>query len=372
MSRKLIIVLGVLVILAASYFMMDYFSSLKETPETEIPEEVARKVKAIPVAYEPVSYTISSTGRLGSQSYVDLISEVQGEILSGKIPLKKGQRFKKGDLLVRIYDEITDYNLKAAKSRFQNSIANILPDFKIDFPEDYQKIRDFFDALKIDKPLPELPVIDSDQQRIFLASRNILNDYFNIKSSEIQLSKHRIYAPFTGTYTDVMYEVGSIASPGSRLAKIINTSMLELEVPVPLQDVKWINKGDKVVVNSGEDAGEWTGTVVRKADYVDRNSQSVSVFISVSNKSDNPLYEGQYLNASFQGEVQGNAMEVPRRAVFNSDQVFIVINNTLQKARINIIKVSQQNMIINGLDEGTLVVVEPLVNVVEGTVVEVQ
>ncbi|NQT77044.1 MAG: efflux RND transporter periplasmic adaptor subunit [Bacteroidetes bacterium] len=371
MRRKFIVVISIIAILVISFLAMSYFTALKKTPETETPEEIARKVQALPVDYDRVSYTISSTGRLGSQSYVDIISEVQGEILPGNVPLKKGQRFRKGELLIRIYDEITDYNLKAAKSRFQNSIANILPDFKIDFPEDYQKIKDFFDLLKINEPLPELPVINSDQQRIFLASRNILNDYFSIKSSEIQLSKHRIFAPFNGTFTIVNLEVGSIASPGSRLARIINTSMLELEIPVAVSDVKWITKGDKVKVTSGDEAEEWTGTVVRKADYVDSQSQSVSVFISVQNNADHPLYEGQYLKAWFRGELTGQAMEIPRRAVFNSNEVFIVIDSTLKKAEINILKINQKSMIFNGLDEGVYVVVEPLVNASEGTMVEI-
>ena len=371
MRRKIIVVLSIIAIFFIAIMAMKYFSSMKESPETRTPENIARKVKALPVAYQPVSYVISSTGRLGSQSYVDIISEVQGEILKGNVPMKKGQRFKKGDLLIRIYDEVTDYNLKASKSRFQNSIANILPDFKIDFPEDYDKIKDFFDKLKIDKPLPELPEVTSDQQRIFLASRNILNDYFTIKTNEIQLAKHRIYAPFSGTFTEVMLEVGSIANPGSRLARIINTGMLELEVPVHVADIKWINKGDKVVVTSEDGSGEWTGTVIRKADYVDRNTQSVSAFISVHNNTENPLYEGQYLKASFDGQVTGDAMEIPRRAVFNNNEAFIITDSTLKKVEINILKINQQSMIFNGLKEGVFIVIEPLVNIFEGTVVEI-
>lgn len=371
MQRKLVVIISIIVILALAFLSMSYFASQKETPETQIPAQIARKVKAMPVVYEPVSYTISSTGRLGSQSYVDIISEVQGEILPGQVPLKKGQRFEKGDLLIRIFDEITDYNLKASKSRFQNSIANILPDFKIDFPEDYQKIKDFFDALRIDRPLPDLPEITSDQQRVFLASRNILNDYFNIKSNEIQLSKHRIHAPFNGTFTNVMLEVGSIANPGSRIATIINTGMLELEVPVPVEEVKWIHKGASVMVTSEDGSQNWTGTVVRKANYVDPNSQAVSVFISVQNHSESPLFEGQYLRASFEGEITGNAMEIPRRAVFNRNMVFVVKDSLLKKAEINILKINQESMIFNGLDEGVFIVSEPLINVVEGTRVEI-
>jgi len=168
-----------------------------------------------------------------------------------------------------------------------------------------------------------------------------------------------------------MLEVGSIANPGSRLARIINTGMLELEVPVPVADIKWINKGDKVVVTSEDGSGEWTGTVIRKADYVDRNTQSVSAFISVHNNTENPLYEGQYLKASFDGQVTGDAMEIPRRAVFNNNEAFIINDSTLKKVEINILKINQQTMIFNGLKEGVFIVIEPLVNIVEGTVVEV-
>jgi hypothetical protein len=97
----------------------------------------------------------------------------------------------------------------------------------------------------------------------------------------------------------------------------------------------------------------------------------VSVFIGVQNNPNNPLYEGQYLKASFDGEITSNAMEIPRRAVFNNNMVFIINDSTLRKAEINILKINQQSMIFNGLDEGAYVVMEPLINVVEGTTVEI-
>ncbi len=77
-----------------------------------------------------------------------------------------------------------------------------------------------------------------------------------------------------------------------------------------------------------------------------------------------------YLKASFDGKVSGLAMEIPRRAIFNSDMVFVVKDSSLMKARINIVKINQQTIIFNGLEEGLKVVTEPLVNMVEGTKVE--
>lgn len=358
-------------IVGGGFLLMWYFSSLKEAPAQQEVAEITRKVEVARVKYSDVNSSIIENGRLGSMRYVDVISEVQGEILPGGIPLKKGQRFNKGDLLVRIYDKEMDYNLKAAKSRFLNGIANILPDFKYDFQDEYPIVKQFFDDIKIDEPLPDLPKINSEKVRIFLASRNILNDYYSIKSTEIRLYKHWIYAQFDGTFTDVMLEVGSIANPGSRIARIISTERLELEVPVEVGDIGWIKTNQKVDVISEDGTMQWKGTVNRVADFVDPSTQSVSVFVKVIPSANQPLYEGQYLKAIFNGKSIKNAMEVPRRAVFNSNEVFVVVDGSLKKTTVNVIKVNRETLIFDGLEEGSVLVTEPLAGASEGSKVEV-
>jgi hypothetical protein len=64
-------------------------------------------------------------------------------------------------------------------------------------------------------------------------------------------------------------------------------------------------------------------------------------------------------------------MEVPRNVVFNTNEVFIVENNRLSKKTINIIKLNEKTLIFNGLEEGDILVTQPLVNVQEGTLVEI-
>jgi len=369
--RKTVIVVLIFAILGGSFLLMWYFSELKETPAQQEIAEITRRVQIAEVNYSGISSQIMSTGRLGSMRYVDVISEVQGEILPGGVPLKKGQRFKNGDLLVRIYDKEMDFSLKAAKSRFLNGIANILPDFKYDFPDEYPLVKQFFDDIQIDQPLPDLPKIDSEKVRIFLASRNILNDYYTIKGTEIKLYKHWIYAQFDGTFTDVMLEVGSIANPGSRIARIISTERLELEVPVEVKDIPWIKVNQKVQIHSEDGSMQWDGIVNRVADFVDPNTQSVSVFVKVTPSANQAIYEGQYMKAYFNAKTISKAMEIPRRAVFNANEVFVVEEGVLKKSTINVIKVNQETLVFDGLDEGVVLVVEPLAGATEGTKVEV-
>lgn len=363
--RRLIIIALIISILGGSYLLAQFFISLKKSPPEQKQKEQARAVRVDTIQYSDITSTVFASGRLGSQQYVDVIAEVQGEILPGDIPMKKGQNFRKGDLLFRVFDMETAYSLKASKSRFLNVIANALPDFKIDYQESYDKWRKFFNTIDIEKPLPEMPEPSSDQEKTFLASRNILNDYYSIKSAEIRLNKHYVRAPFKGSFTEVFLESSSIANPGSRVARIIKTDKLELEVPVDIEDVKWISVGDEVLVNSEDKSKQWEGEIVRVSDFVDPGTQSVSVFINLNSSLAKPLYEGQYLEAVFSGKVIEDAMEIPRRAVFNSNEVFIVLNGELHKQKIDIHKVNQETLIFNGIESGVPVVVEPLVNVPE-------
>jgi multidrug efflux pump subunit AcrA (membrane-fusion protein) len=370
--RKLFVNLGLIIlVLGISYFTMQYLSSLKPTPESRPREEAKLFVRAQQVSYGSNWAVISATGRLSSQEEVDLSSEVQGQILPGRVALKSGTNFKEGNLLLRIFDEEAKNNLKASKSRFMNGIASILPDIRIDFPDSYDKYEAFFNSIEITKPLPDLPNLDSDKEKVFLASRNILNDYFSIKSAEVRLEKHKLYAPFDGTFTNVFMEVGSVANMGSRIASMIRTDKLELSVPVETQDIYWINIGDKVEVSTQDETHSWEGVVARKSGFVDPGTQSITVYVNLKPSPGNQLYQGQYLKATFSRINIENSFEIPRNAVFNKDKVFIVEDSILQIREIKVHKLTPTTVILSGLDTGDWVVTEPLINVSEGSFAEI-
>ena len=370
-KRKTTIIVSTIAILGISLTAMGFLSSLKKDPPKRPPQVVKRYVKAQPATYQSIKSEVSGAGRLASQHYVDVIAEVQGKILPGNVPLKKGQAFKAGDLLVKLFDKEARLALLAKKSRFLNAVASLLPDFKVDFPESYKRWQDFFAAINIEKDLPKLPVNGSGKEKIFLAGRNILSDYYAIKSDEIRLKKYNIYAPFAGTYTDVMLEVGSIANPGTRLAKIIRTDIMELEIPVEVNQADWIAIGDATTVSTEDGSRNWTGKVVRKSQFVDPDTQSIEVFVQLKSTRDNPLYNGLYLKAIFPGADLDNVMEIPRGAVFNQNEVFVVKEGKLAKQEIDIHKINRDTIIFSGVPAGLNVVVEPLINASENTPVEI-
>ena len=63
-------------------------------------------------------------------------------------------------------------------------------------------------------------------------------------------------------------------------------------------------------------------------------------------------------------------MEIPRKAVFNSNEVFVVKDSLLLKKDINVIKTTEETLFFNGLEESLKIVVEPLINASENTKVK--
>jgi len=365
MRKIIIVVVSIFLFLAISGIIAMQLKKMKPKEETKDAKEIKRFVKVKTVKYQDIKSEFRETGRVASQSVIDLSTEVRGKILPGQIALKKGQSFRKGQLLLKVYNQEAKLALQSRKSRFLNSLANILPDLKTDFKESYTTWLNFFEAIDIQKNLPKLPETKSNKEKIFLASRNILADYYTIRSSEITLSKYYLYAPFSGTYTAVYSEQGAIANPGQRIASMIRTDKLELEVPIEVENVKFIKKGQVLNVISSTDNQDFIGKIIRISDFVDPKTQSVSVFIDISNRKNAKVFSGEYMTSIFSDITLKDAIEIKREAIFNQNEVYIVNGGKLKMKMINVLKLNDETAIINGLKKGDLIVNEALINAVE-------
>lgn len=365
------IIVALIVLLGGSGALSLMFVSMKPEPQRKPDMELKRFVKAETIKYNEIISSLAHEGRVFSSNQVTLVAEASGKIEKGSVSLRKGTSFKKGQLLAVIYKDEVELALKARKSRFLTVITTILPDIKVDFPNQLDTYEMFFRAINMDEELPELPVIRNEKLKIFLASRNVLSEFYGIQQDEERLKRHSLYAPFNGTFTQVNSEVGGYINTGGQIAKMIRTDQLEVEVPVPNDQSKWIKIGDKVQVYSKNKSSLKIGIVVRKANFIDANSQARSIFVEVQNSKNDELLTGEYKLVEFPGQSIQAAMEIPRNAVFNSNEVFTVIDGRLKKQEINILKRNNKTLIFSGLEEGIKIVVEPLINAQENSPVAI-
>lgn len=370
--RKVIITASIaIVILIISTVVMGGLSGMKKGQDKKSRVERLVYAKVAKIEYSDIVSEIEHTGRVSSQHVINISSEVSGKISQGNVPLLKGQSFKKGALLFRINAEEMYLNVQAQKSRFLNSLANILPDIKIDYPERYNDWFNFFSSVKLNEDIPDLPEFKSEKEKIFLASKNILNDFYTIKANEARLRKHNIYAPFAGSIFNLNAEPGAIANPGAVLASIIRTDKLEVEVPLSAEQASWILVGDEVNLVSENNQESWTGKVNRKAGFVDPKTQSVAIFIHVNSNNRSKIYQGQYLRVQLNTKAEKNVMEIPRSAVFNGNEVYLVKNGVLKKEKIQVHKFLPESVIFSGLPQGDTLITNTLVHAEEELKVKV-
>jgi membrane fusion protein, multidrug efflux system len=361
------VVVALILLLGGSAALSLMFVSMKPEPPRRPESEMKRFVKADTVSYATLVSPLWREGRVVTSSEVILVAEASGRVEPGEVPLRKGSSFKKGQLLATIYKDEVELALKARKSRFLTTITTMLPDIKIDFPGRYEDFLHFFNTIDMDHDLPALPDVNEEKLKIFLASRNVLSEYYSILQDEKKLARHSLYAPFNGTFAQVNFEVGAFVNTGVQIARMIRTDQLEVEVPVENGQSKWIKIGDEVEVYSRNRQMVRPGEVIRKSDFVDPASQSRSIFVKVKNQPDDLVFAGEYKEVKFPGQNIPGSMELPRNAVFNSNEVFTVVDGKLKKEQIQILKWNETTLIFNGLEEGTIVVTEPLINVKENS-----
>ena len=371
-DRRIVIVFTLIFVIGLAYGLMRFLIAQKEDPAMRPQLEARRSVRADTVKYTTIVSPVTAPGRVSSISEIDVVAEASGKIIPGNVPLKRGEVFTKGTMLFTIYPDEAALALQAEKSQFLNSLANLLPDIAIDFPQHGDLFNDFFNSIDLEKKLPPFPETKDEKLKIFLASRNILSEYYNIQKDELKLSRHTVRAPFDGTYDQVYMEAGAYTNTGGRVAHAIRTDLLELEVPLERFDADWVKIGDPVTIRSDREDFYWTGEVVRKSQFVDENTQSQIIFVRVKNHQRIPLLVGEYPIAEFPGHPVDRVMEVPRNVSFNTDEVFIIDNGRLLKKTIHIVKENETTLLFNGLEEGSVLVMQPLINVQEGTLVEIQ
>lgn len=361
------IIVWPVLILLAGFGLMQFFLSFRSEQPRQTPQARPRIVNIEVVQLQDVPSNIEAFGRLKTAQPVTLFSEVSGILQQGEITFQPAQSFRKNDLLLKIDDRQAILDLNSAKSDLLTALATVLPEIKVDFPEEYELWQEYFDKIRFDYKLGDLPDAANQKIKLYLSRFNVYKLYFQVRNLEILLNKHYFYAPFSGAITTADLRVGSTARPGTKLGEIINLDNLEVEVPIAVDDIRWINQNTPITLTSSELAGEWTGKIKRIGKNIDELTQSVRVFMTVSKNGTEYLYNGIFLRAEIPGTTVKDAFMIPRRALYNEKYVYLIKEGKLEFREINIARIQTDSAILNGgIQNGDTLVTNVLQGVASG------
>ncbi|BDD06626.1 efflux RND transporter periplasmic adaptor subunit [Aureibacter tunicatorum] len=369
MKKRIIsLSLGVFV-LVISIGIIKNLPTKASTDSQAVSEPKGVLVEVVQPLIGTVEQSIEVTGRLRAVDRYEIVSEVDGQLLSSAKIFREGAIYKKNEILLQIDAEEFAIGISADRADFVNLITTALPDLKADYPSSYPLWKQYLSNVSVEDELPALPKAGSEQERLFLIGQGIHGSYYKIKSSEEKLRKYTLRAPFTGVITTSNVDAGTAVRSGSELGTFISSEAFDLEVTVPLAEMKNLAIGTKTVLYSSDIEGDWQGRVVRIGGDVDKSSQSVKVFIRVY---DNHLKEGMFLNAKMEAKPFVEAMSLPRKLLNNNHEVFIVENNILKLKPVEVLSVQGDQAVISGLDSNAYVLKTVIKSAYDGMKVRVK
>lgn len=360
------VVLGIAII-ALAFWLVQVMIKANEKPE-RAPKKIVKTVFIDTVANRTVPIMIRANGNLVAKNRIEIFSEVQGVLQPSAKEFRPGNSYRKGEVILKMDSEEHYANLQAQKSNLYNSITSIMPDIRLDYPEEYQKWEAYLQSYDFDKNVPELPPFNTEQEKFFISGRNILTTYYNVKNLEVRLSKYTIRAPYAGILTDAMVNPGSLIRQGQKLGEFIDPTVFEMEVSINAKYTDLLQIGNAVEVVSLDNGKKWKGKIVRVNGRVDQTSQTVKAYIQLRGED---LKEGMYLEAHLVAKSEQDAFEIPRKLLVNNQSVYVLKDSVIDLQQVNPVYFTDETVVIKGLDNGTPMVSRIVPGAYPGMVVKV-
>lgn len=353
-KNQIILFAIVLAVTGALYAIV--LANKKEDVKEKKGAETRKYISVRTIKNQERSLKISSYGQIVPFTELDIAFEISGRLQGGDLSMKPGTKFRKNDLLYKVGSEEMFYNLNARKEQLSRLVISILPDISIDFNEDYDKWSSFLKDIKPSGLLPNLPTFSSEKEALFISSKGIYAEYWTIKGMEERISKYIYLAPFNGAVSDVYTEPGAIINPGGRIAKIFNQEKMEVRLPIPIEFINKFQKKGRVDFYDANGLEIAQGKLLRTSSEINKNTQSMDAYYSITPKKGVSLISGQYVTANIDNLISESVAVVPASAV-KENEVYLLTNNNLKKQSVKIISQKQDSIFVEGLkNKDTLVV----------------
>ena len=294
-------------------------------------------VDAFIVKPSSVSEAVQVPGSLLPFEETQIRPEVGGRIV--ELNIKEGTVVKKGTLLVKLFDG--DLQAQLRKLKVQLQIAE-----------------------KTEERNRELLKISGiSQQEYDLANLGVENLRADIESTEIEISKTVIRAPYTGKLGLKNVSLGAFIAPTDIIANIRQVDKLKLEFAIPEKYANEIGPGYEVSfrVDGGDKAH--TAQVMATESSVDQNTRTLKIRAVVDGR-DKELVPGIFAKINLQLGKDDDALLVPTQAVMptaRNKQVIVVRGDSVAFMVVETgIRDSAYVQVLTGIQAGDTVVTSGL------------
>jgi membrane fusion protein, multidrug efflux system len=315
----------------------------KNTAKDKNKEKGQAKVEGFLVKPGLLINEISVSGSLLAFEEVSLMSEMAGRVVSINLP--EGKMVKKGSLLVKLFDDDLQANLR--KMQTELSIQE-----------------------KILKRQTELlkanGISQNDYDQTYLQLNSIKA---NIDVQKSLIRKTEILAPFDGVIGLRNISIGAQVSPSTLLASIRMENKLKLDFSIPEKYSSEIRPGLKVKFTIHGDETPFDATVMATEGGIDASTRNLKVRALV-NSNPAKLVPGGFATVQLRLGENKNALLIPTQAIIPQERnknIIIAKNGLAHFVKVTTgIRKASNIEITDGIQPGDTVITTGLLFLKEG------
>ena len=324
------------------------------------------------------SIPVFTRGTVTPGTEIQLMSEVSGQVLELSPNFANGGFFRKGEVLIKVDPIEYEVNIKRAEaSKAQAYQAFLQAKAERDARS---KVRNNSSALakyevQFNQAKAQLEAAEAELQAV-----------------KLQRDRTTVRAPFDGRVRLAALNVGQYVRPGQQMGSIYAVDVAEVRLPLSDRQLSLVDVPNRFqdaltrklpeVTLTEKFAGRtytWKGQVVRAEGGVDERNRLLYVVAQVHdpyaadpNQPGRPeLVAGSFVEATIDGRRFEKVFEVPRKALRNSSQLWVVDGNSqLRERDVAIIYKGKDSIYISsGLQDGDRVVLSQMDIAVDGMTV---
>jgi RND family efflux transporter MFP subunit len=329
------------------------FIMLKKPPERKEQDLQAPLVEVVQLHSKNIPMVVQGYGTVKPKVEVDIIPEVAGKVVYIHPELIVGGFIPADQAILRI--DPRDYELAVRQAEAAVADAKVLLETE---QAEAEVARIEWKQLHPDTE-PTSPLV-LRQPQIRKAKALLDSSEAQLATAQLRLERTNLSLPFDVLITTESVDLGQYVVMGQALAKGYGTGSVEIEVPLMDSELAWFDIFENSIFSNGSSnsakgtpaevkatfAGTehtWKGVVVRTAGQVDKTSRMISVVVEVADPFDAkngrpPLLPGIFAEVLIQGNTLRNAIAVPRDAIRQGNQMWIVNGNRLGVRALDIVR----------------------------------
>jgi membrane fusion protein, multidrug efflux system len=169
----------------------------------------------------------------------------------------------------------------------------------------------------------------------------------------VRLERTVVRAPIAGVVDARMVEVGSMVSPGTPVARVVESSRLRVTGGVPERFASEVRTGSAIQVEFDGVAGSVAGVVQHVGATLNTASRTFPIEVAVANP-EGRVRPGMVANLRIARSAEGQAVRIPQEAVLRREQGHVVFVAVEREGEM----IAQQRDVVLGSSAAGRVVVD--------------